>query len=168
MNRTKLQHAVSCALILGAVLVVKFLLTVSDNNGFFAFAVIFLAVFVPYLVYRFQKKYRDTELGGAISYVDALTYGIVLYAAAAVILGMVQFIYYRYINPDFLAEQFRLGIEQLQIFGMPQNIIDEAIKIGVPSPAASVFSEFVIHCFWGLLMALVTSAIVKKTKENEQ
>jgi hypothetical protein len=167
MNKNKIQHAISCALVLGAILVIKFLLSVVTENGFIAFIVIFLTVLVPYLVYVFQKKYRDAELGGTISYSNALSYGIFLYFAAAVVLVIVQYIYYQYINPNFLSESFRLSIEQLQLLGMPASFIDEAIKIGVPSPAASAFQSIVLHALWGLLIALVTSAFVKKSSTNE-
>ena len=168
MNKNKIQHAISCALVLGAVLVIKFLLSVTTQNSFFAFIVILLTVLAPYLVYVFQKKYRDGELGGTISYSNALSYGIFLYLTASVILGTVQYVYYQYINPNFLAESFRLSIEQLQMLGMPENFIDEAINVGVPSPITSAFGCVVLNSFWGLLIALVTSGIVKKsTSTNE-
>ena len=167
MNKTKIQHAISCALVLGAVLVIKFLLAVAANNGFFSFIVIFLTVLVPYLVYVFQKKYRDSEPGGAITYSGALSYGVVLYFAASVILGTVQYIYYQYINANFLAESFRLSIEQLQMLGMPENFIDEAIKMGVPTPAASALQGVLLNTFFGLLIALITSTFVKKSISNE-
>ena len=168
MNKHKIQHAVSCALVLGVVLVLKFLLSVTVQNGFFAFIIIFLTVLAPYLVYIFQKKYRDGELGGIISYENALTYGILIYFFAAVILGVVSFIYYQYINPDFLPTEFYLSLEQFRMLNMPSHIMDMMTQIGIPSPSLAAFRDVVYHSAWGLLISLVSSGFVKKTTATNE
>ena len=162
---TKIQHALSCALVLGAVLIIEFLLTKSE---FFSFIVVFLMVLAPYLVYVFQKKYRDGELGGIIAYSNAFSYGLLLYFFAAVILGVVSYIYYQYINPNFLTTEFQLSIKQFKMWNMPPHIIDIMTQIGAPSPPLAAFRDVVGNTFWGLLIALVTSAFVRKsTSTNE-
>jgi len=161
MNKNKIQHIISCALVLGVVLVIKFLLSVTVQNVFFDLIVFFLTVLAPYLVYVFQKKYRDEELGGAISYSEALFYGFWLYFVASLILIVVQYIYFQHINPNFIANSFRFSAEKLQMQGIPENIIEEAVKIATPAVVA--FMSMIIFAFWGLLIALVTSVFVKKT-----
>ena len=165
MNKNKIQHAISSALVLGVVLVIKFLLSVVSQNAFFSFIVIFLMVLAPYLVYIFQKKYRDGELGGIISYSNALTYGIMLYFFATVILGVVSFIYYQYINPDFLSTMFYLSIEQFRMLNTPSHIMDMMTKIGVPSPSLAAFGDVIGHSVWGVLISFVSSGFVKKNNK---
>ena len=168
MNNTKIQHALSCVPVLGACLTIIFLLSVMTTNVIISLVVIFLVVLSPYLLYLFQKSYRDDVLGGAISYSHALSYGVYLCIGASAILGIVEFIYYQYINTEFLADTYPLMIEQMQLWKFPAEMIEQAKVKGPPSAVAMSFQYAVLIAFIGFLVSLVTSGIVKKsTSTNE-
>ena len=172
MQNSKMQHAMYSGAILGVFLLVKFYISVlGGENILVSFVGVALTLLVPYIIYKFQIRYRDEQLNGFITYSNSFTYGIMLYFYACLILAVGQFVYYRFINPDFLTNAFKMSIDMMQRFGMPEKIIDEAIAMPIPSPISTVLQSILMNSFIGLLISAVTSLIVKRTDlfnaENE-
>ena len=158
--------------ILGIYLVIKFYISVfGGENIFTSFVGVLLALLVPYFTYKFQLKYRNEQLDGYITYSNSFTYGIYLFFYASLMLGFGQFIYFHFINPDFLTNAFKKSIDLMQQFGMPEKIIDEAISKPFPSAISTVLQSILINSFIGMLISSVTSIAVKKIdtfkSENE-
>jgi len=164
MQNGKMQHAMYSGAILGAYLLVKFYIsTLGGKNVFVSFVVVLLTLLVPFIVYKFQKRFRDEQLNGFITYLNSFTYGVLLFFFASLILGLGQFVYYQFINPDYLTNAFKSAIDMMQRFGMPESIIDEAIGKPIPSPISTALQSILINSFIGMLISAIASIFVKKT-----
>jgi hypothetical protein len=160
MKNNKMQHAMYAAAILGVYLLIKFYITIYAQVVFLGMV---LTLFVPYLVFMFQKKYRDGLLQGKITYSDAFTYGIYLFFFASLILGLGQFVFYNFINPEYLINTYNAAIDMMRQIGMPEAIIDEAIVQGPFEPISFVLQAILLNSVLGLLISAVTANFVKKT-----
>ena len=100
-------------LILGIVFSVNFLFSISNNLflGLLSYAVIGVII---YLSYRFTINYRNLDCEGAISYRHALAYVILLFLFAALISAIVKYLFFQYLNPDFLPELMNKSIEIME------------------------------------------------------
>ncbi|WP_378180626.1 DUF4199 domain-containing protein [Aquimarina sp. SS2-1] len=65
-------------------------------------------------VYFGIKHYRDTENDGVVSFGKAMTIGLLISLFAALAFGILDYIYIKYINPDFTAEYYGHMVEQMR------------------------------------------------------
>ena len=73
-----------------------------------------MTLLVPYLAYRFTKRYREI-VGGQIGFFHAWQFGILLYFFAALIVSLVHYGFYRYLAPaDFLTNSIKEAIRLFQ------------------------------------------------------
>jgi hypothetical protein len=163
MKKDKMQHAMNYAAILGVYLLIKFYISVFSKENMLMMSVAFaLTLFVPFIIYTIQKKYRDENCNGYIEYADAFRYGIYLFFYASLILALGQFIYYRYINLNFLADSFKETTDRLKSLGMGDKMIEKATKEGVPSAIATTFEGILLNTFVGIIISSITSYFIKK------
>ena len=60
------------------------------------------------------KHYRDKENNGVVSFGKALLIGVLISLIAALAFGILDVIYIKYINPDFMAEYYSHHVEQMR------------------------------------------------------
>ena len=60
------------------------------------------------------KHYRDKENNGIVSFWKALQIGILITLFAALAFGILDVIYIKYINPDFMMEYYSNYVEQMK------------------------------------------------------
>lgn len=60
------------------------------------------------------KHFRDKENSGIVSFGKALLIGVLISLIAALAFGILDVIYIKYINPDFMAEYYAHYVEQLR------------------------------------------------------
>lgn len=72
--------------------------------------VILLAVSVPFYVY---SRLRSTYLAahGLTTFSALWMQGIMMFAAASLLLGLASFVYMRFVRPDFIVDVIRFGAE---------------------------------------------------------
>ncbi len=152
------------AAILGLYLVIKFYISVfSEKSALLSSLISVLTLLVPYIIFRFQKKYRDEQLNGFISYSSAFTYGVSLFFYASLILALGQFVFYQFISPEYLTNAFKASIDLMEKMGIPEKIIDEAINMTMPSAISTVLQTILINNVMGIVISAITSSFVKKT-----
>lgn len=162
MEKSRVQHAMTYAVFLGIFLLIKFYVSVVFDKNIIAQSIsTALMLVIPYLIFFIQRKYRQEYCNGLISYKEALLFGLYLFFFASLILGLGQYIFYQFINPDYLSNAFNQSLQIIEKTGFGEQIIDEAIKQGVPSPIATTFQGIVLNTLIGFLLALITSAFVK-------
>jgi len=67
------------------------------------------------------RKFRDTVLGGAISFRRALCYGCFTYFYAALLMALAQFIYFQFIDNGFLISKYTEALSDAKFAGMVQK-----------------------------------------------
>ena len=104
-------------LALGVLFSVNFLLSVPQNTitGLLTYAV--MAVIVA-ATYRLAARFRDQECGGYIGYGKAFAFILASFFYAALISSLVKFIYFQFINPDYLGNLYNQSMLTLEKMGL--------------------------------------------------
>ncbi|HNX87910.1 MAG TPA: DUF4199 domain-containing protein [Paludibacteraceae bacterium] len=168
MQTNVLNAAMKYGLIMGIVFSVNFLLSVSGNAiitllGYLVVAFIFV------LTYRFAVAYRDKENGGSISFGHAFFFIILLFLFAAIISSLFKFIYFKYLNVNYLPmllEQSVSMMQQLQEqfhLSVPDDYYETMDKM--MSPTAFTLQYIWVNTFLGVIMGLIIAPFVKKDKD---
>jgi len=172
-----ITHSMHSGLILGGLLVVRdFLLQDVFSNNLFMVFLLSLAGFAVsiYCILFFTKKYNNEVLNGEISYAKALHYAFYMFFFAGMIVALFAFIYFQYINPDYLSNQGEMFINLLKQL----NPSEEAMKpyenlfrnMQVQTPANAALNTLWSVVFNGFIIALFTSLFFRKPKniQNNQ
>ncbi len=103
-------------------------------------AVIMLALMVPFIVYRWLRRTFEDSYGLA-TFSAIWMQGILTFGCGSLILCVASFIFMRWINPDFILDTLRLGIEVygrkemgeagMELASQLQAVIDQKL---VPTP----------------------------------
>lgn len=112
---------------------------------------------------------REKGLGGFISYGKAWQSGTVISIIVAVIMGIFTYIYLGYIDPGSMEKELIKAEEQ-----MMQNpeMTEEQIQIAMEwtrkfmAPPVIAIMAVIGYIIFGMLVALITAAMVKKDNSN--
>lgn len=160
MESNKTKYAMQYGLYLGIYITIRFLLSISHNALFSIISMIMLFG-IPVLVYYFMKNYRDNHLDGNISLGAAWGMGCSLYFFAGMIVELVQFTYFRFINQEFLpkaAEAAKSVYEQIHFSKESLDMIDTIMQ-----PHFYVLSDFLgSFIVMGAIISLIIAAIVQR------
>ena len=156
-------------LILGAILVViNLLYYILDVNMFnFGFAAVSLLISVAVVVLVLLigiNSYRDKSLGGEISFGTCFFSGLIMGLIGFIISALYSFVFYKYFEPDLLAESFEKFVEMMENMGLPDEQLDEVIRRSVDkfNPEAQLRSQMISGGAIAVIMSLIVSAFVKK------
>lgn len=58
------------------------------------------------------KHFRDKENNGSVSFGKALLIGVLISLIVAVVFGIIDFLYIKFINPDFMTDYYTHSVEQ--------------------------------------------------------
>ena len=92
--------------------------------------------------------------------------GILLFFFASLISGLAQYIYYVYINPEYIKSQLSAAVTLLESLNMTSDpSLLEAVKTGleqgnIPSPMAVVIQQMWVNVFFGSLLSAVMAWLV--------
>jgi hypothetical protein len=126
-----------------------------------------------FLLYYFTKRYRDDSMGGYISYGQAFLFAFLVVIFAAVISTVYSYIFNAFIDPGYMERVMNVTVtnieQKMSARGLSAEQIDQIVarmehrmsrtplKIALSSLPASIIVSTII--------ALITSAIVKKSQE---
>lgn len=104
------QFAMEAGAYMGLYFVVKFIFAVLSLNYPFCNVVsTIMLLFVPLVVFFMMRKFSNQNEGG--SYFSQLwMMGILLFFFASLISGLAQYIYYVYINPEYIKSQLSAAV----------------------------------------------------------
>lgn len=161
------KSAMTTGLILGIALVVFSLIIymVGVFKPPFWVSIIQYLIIIGGIVYG-TIKFRDEDLGGEISYSQALGFGVLICVFAAVISGIYTILLMTVIDPEYITKLMSVMEEELVSKGMPEEQIEASMKIfsKMQSPIIMAVSTVVGFAFMGTIFSLVTSAFLKKEK----
>jgi hypothetical protein len=163
------KSSLSFGLFLGIGLVLVSVAYYSTGNSFHSsapwvgYGVMIAGVLIAQLQFRKQ-------LGGYMTYAQALGIGILTMLFASVITGFFSYLLYAVIDPS-LQDQLLLSIEEEIVRGgsIPEEQIDMAVRMAskFKDPAVMFFMNIVGGALIGLLISLLTSIFTQKKAEAE-
>jgi len=160
------KQAMYYGLFFGLFLVVKFIAEVLVSG--FALSGL-LALVVPILAYKFavdfRKKVVDSEEVGFGTYLRFLIY---LFFFSSMFLAIAQYVYYEYINPDYVSQQVELLLKTLSEIKESAPMVEELKKqlgeVGLPSASTIAVQTIWIYIFLGLILGLPIAALVNRKR----
>jgi len=133
---------------------------------FFGYASIFASLL---FVFFGIKHFRDRINNGIISFNKAFLMGLAISAISGIMIGILDFVYVKVINPDFFTEYTQYMLE-----GMQQTLSAEQFEVEKASleaqmetfavPGISGLFMFVIVFLIGIMISLVSALILQRKK----
>ncbi len=157
------QAAMEAGAIMGAFFVVKFVFTVlSLSSSFAGLLSTFMILTIPLVVYYLMRRYYR-ESGGETTFSQLWLLGILLFFFASLISALVQYIYYVYINPDYIKMQFEMAGAAVQMMEsmntLPASSLEPYKQVmaqgNIPAPMDFVMAQMWINITFGSLLSAV-------------
>lgn len=156
--------------LLGLYLSVLFLLTVAAVYVAFAdVLVVAMIIGVPFLTYFFLRR-THVAAHGLTSFSALWMQGITMFACGSLIFGTVSFVYLRWIEPGFLGDVLRMGIDYYRaspveaanaIADELQSVIDNN---AVPSALNVSLGWMWLGMFSGSILSMAVAVVVRIRK----
>ncbi|WP_455498846.1 DUF4199 domain-containing protein [Coprobacter sp.] len=165
------RYAMEYGVYFGLYLIVKFVLTTFSINNFVAnFASEVLLIAIPFFLYFIMRHYKKQD-GGNVRFSQLWMFGIFLFFFASLLSGVVEYVYYRYINPTYIETQMAAVLDLIEKMTQTQN--SETLKMmreglakgGAPSPIEMVFQTIWANVFFGSLLSIIVALIVARKKK---
>jgi hypothetical protein len=126
-----------------------------------------LSVAVPFLSYYYAKTFRDKVCGGTISFVTSWIFLLLMYVFAALLVAVVHYIYFRYIDDGYIVNFYTSAIEMMKdnpVFPKEYQsqfkvVIDQMSSL---TPIKIVFQLISQNVIYGNILALVVALFVMK------
>lgn len=162
------KYAGDYALILGGYVAFFFILeflfpastlvSLINMAGFFA---------TPVVCYQLAKNYRDKAWGGYIRFGQVWSFGILLFFFAALIMSVLYYVRYEFIQPDALAQAYTQIVQLLQQTpNYPQKSIDALLAFGTFTPIQVVLMNLWGYIIGGGFLFLILSPMVARKKND--
>jgi hypothetical protein len=107
---------------------------------------------------------KRTANGGFITYGQGLGTGVGIAFFGSVMVAFYTFVFFNFMDPDMLEELILRAEDQMYDQGMPDEQVEMAMtytrKFMAPIPMALMV--ILTYCIVGLIISLITSAILKK------
>lgn len=172
-QKSIVQFAMEWGVYMGLYFVVKFVFEVWSMDSFFCNTVSLLMLLcIPIVVYRAMRKY-DVMNGLKCYFAQLWMMGIMLFFFTSLISSLAQYIYYVYINPEYIKVQFQSAValmESLNLMSKDPSLL-EALKEGVekgnvPSPMSVVVERMWVNMFFGSLLSAAIAWLVKQRAKS--
>lgn len=161
------KHAMNYGLIMGVTLVILGLITYLAGAVKTPTWVSFInyAIMIGIIIWG-TKKYRDEVLSGAISYGNALGFGVLISLFAGIIVAVFSFLLTTVIDPDYIGKILTIAEEELVNRGMSDDQIEAAIEMQKKfmTPLIISISSLLGMVVMGFIFSLITSIFLKKEK----
>jgi hypothetical protein len=117
---------------------------------------------IIYLYYFFQKKFRDEYQEGYVSFGKAFKLGALMVVIGSVVNGI--FTYFIFSDSEVMDQIMEKSYNNMVEKGMSSAQIDQAMEMSASfmTPTAMMAFAALGGIFFGLILVLITSAIVKK------
>ncbi len=173
-----LKNAINGGLLLGlisivysVILYVLDIMPVGISTGLIMLAISLLIYF--FIIFYTSKSYRNNILGGYISFGQAFVFGLLVAIFASILSSIYSYIFNALIDPEYAGRVLSATRDWTESFmeskGLPESSIADALdKIdskGSVTPLKSVRQALIGGTIFGVIISLITSAIVKKKSE---
>lgn len=125
-----------------------------------------MSLAVPFILFGLLRKhYRDGGCKGSLA--EVWMHGIMIFICGSVILALVSYIFFRFIDPNFLYRETAKLVDLYNSLGNPTatQIADTLEEMRnnnlLPSPIQCAFSFLWVGGFSGSILSLIEAALIK-------
>ena len=159
-NNNMMNAAMKSGLTLGLLFTLNFLISLTGVP--FIRIIVFAAIL--YMTFRITVRYRDTSANSYLSYGQSFIFIFFSFFFAALISAFVKFIYFQFINTEYLDEIFNQSMNILQSANFPMMDEMESSLQSVLKPAPYALYSLFGNMLGGVFAGLIISAFTKKEK----
>ena len=155
-------------LYLAAFLVVRFLIMVNaGQSALLNILTICCTIAIPVVAYflgkDFKKKNAEDE---ELTYRNFYSHGFFMFFFASLILAAVEYVYYGYINPEFIGDQYNTLVQNLDTLKQTMPDVSELEEIvnssPIPSASQMAMQNIWMYSFAGIIISLINAYILNK------
>ncbi len=157
---------------MGMYWILKFILfPLGFTIPFLLFLYIGLTLGVPFIGYHYTKMYRNKICGGTIGFAHACLFTLFMYMFASLLVAVVHYVYFQFIDHGFIMEQYAKTMEQLTTTPPSMENQKEFIKNAMDNVQALSSIDITLqllswNVFWGSLLAIPTALFAMKRNRN--
>ena|SRR5690554_5503368 len=136
--------------------------------GIFSLVISFIILLI------FTRMYRNKELDGYISFNEAFQFGLLVVLVGTIITTIYNLLFHTVIDPGYtehaLAVMQQKTLDFMEGAGLPDSQIEETLNRldDTPTLLESLRQGFVTSLISGVILSLITAAIVKKNQTINQ
>ncbi|MEE9408532.1 MAG: DUF4199 domain-containing protein [Polaribacter sp.] len=129
-------------------------------------SVVSAALFIGIIILG-TKKFKEAN-GGFMSWGQGVKIGVGIAVLAGLIVVIYNYIFMNFIEPDFMSQVMEIQNQKFLDQGMTEEQIDAANEMGksFQSPGVMAAMGIIGYAIGGFIVAAITSAIMKKTEEE--
>ncbi|MDP4277996.1 MAG: DUF4199 domain-containing protein [Bacteroidota bacterium] len=166
--KVKYKFAANYGLILGLYLAILYLTQIFFKSNAFLNTLYSLGMLgVPVVCYFLTKRYRELGCNGSIRFGQAWSFGVWLFLFAGLIMSVVYFIHFQYIDPDYISNVFNQTLVMLEQLKYDQASLDALADNGIPTPIQMVISYLFAYIIGGAFLFLFVSPLVAKRNPKD-
>lgn len=165
------QYAMEYGTYLGLFFIIKFIINVLFLKlPFLSILMVLMLIAIPVISYYFIRRFCDNLPVRSVARI--WLFGIYMFFFASLLCGAVEYVYYRYINPDFLYQQQQMLEEMLNTMYVQKggaifdNMRETLSENGVQTPIDAVFGGIWSTVFFGSLYSLILALFMRKPKSE--
>jgi hypothetical protein len=163
--KQKYKYAADYGFILGGYIAIFFIIDYLFSGNSMASILGMVGLLgTPVVCYYLTKSYRDKGLGGYIRFGQAWSFGVWLFLFASLIMSVLYYVRFQFIQPDYIANAFNQTLQIFQQMHYPQEQMDALIAFGVPSAIQVVMTYLWLYIVGGALLFLLISPMVTRSK----
>ncbi len=157
--------------------VVIWVTNLMESMGLFASMglMILMLLITVILLVVLTKRYRINDLNNTIKFKEAFFFGLLVVLFSTVISSLYQYIFNNFIDPGY-QERIMANMQEktynfMTNMGSSEDQIEKAMNDfqakGTPTPIEVLKQSVIFGIIGGSIMSLISSAIVKKNKDND-
>ena len=155
-------------LFLAAFLVARFLIMVNaGQNALLDTLTICCTIGIPFVAYYLGKDFKKKS-EEALTYRNFYSHGFFMFFFASLILAAVEYVYYGFINTDFIGEQYNnllANIETLKETMPDVSQLEEIVNSSqIPSASQMAMQNIWMYSFAGIIISLINAYILNKKR----
>ena len=144
------------------------------TNQLLGMLAIILAVMTPFFVAGRLRKFRDEGLAGIISFRRSYAYTIFVFFYGAVLLAVVQFLYFAYMDHGYLLSSLSKvlssdeGRQLVQQYGMAQMVSESLSQMAATRPIDHALNILTINIILGFIFGIPISLVMQRRVAPKQ
>ncbi len=125
---------------------------------------------IPWIVYKYVKKYRTEYASEDFSFSHAFSVAFMIIVFASLPESLVQFVYFQFVNPDFISSQMSSVTDMLTKLNETENsgtlsqLANTFSEAAIPSPSQMVFQNIFNNLYVGGIISLLVAQFTKSKR----
>ena len=143
------------------------------TNQILAMLALMLALMTPFFVAGRLRKFRDEGRDGLISFARSYAYTILVFFYGAVLLAVVQYLYFAFVDNGYLLNAFTKAVSSeegqqlIQQYGMTQMVDDSLAEMSSIRPIDYALNILTINIMLGFVLGVPIGLLSYRTHKQE-